>query len=412
MAITVPTTPVIATINSSVAGNLDPISPPLPSFNLPFLDNIRGLSMMAVYGVHLADFAYDLDTTAWVGLWRNFNVPALMQWLYPLYGLHIAVGVFFLISGLCIQLSWEKTQHHGWGVFFNRRFFRIYPPYLFALALFAFLPVLAPPQFNGAEWASHVVMLHNLRPEWLWGVNSSFWSLALEWQLYCVFPLLVWATHRWSWGKVLGLLGIIEVTLRLWRGLADAGLTTLHPPFVVGYSPLGFWFSWALGAWLGQKIMRQQKVLTHPLWLWGSLVAMVGALCCRVTEPLAFLLGAVFTAAVVAKKVFTARKTVKTASGKGVITGLSRYTAFIGQLSFSAYLLHQPLLLKGLPWLMGQWHVANTLENRLLAGVMLWPVVVLLAWAMYHGIEKPSITLGKRVLTQVKSRQTKTAVCA
>ena len=45
-------------------------------------------------------------------------------------------------------------------------------------------------------FALHVVMLFNLSPQSFGAYNGAFWSLALECQLYVVFPLLVWFTAR------------------------------------------------------------------------------------------------------------------------------------------------------------------------------------------------------------------------
>ena len=55
---------------------------------------------------------------------------------------YIGVFLFFVISGFCIHLQWAKSQAQGqpqsikFGAFWKRRFRRLYPPYLIALALF------------------------------------------------------------------------------------------------------------------------------------------------------------------------------------------------------------------------------------------------------------------------------------
>jgi peptidoglycan/LPS O-acetylase OafA/YrhL len=372
---------------------------------ISFLDAVRGLAILLVYGCHTLDFAYDVDNQLWAGLWRNLHWPGSVQVLWPLNLGHLGVAVFFVISGLCIQLSWHKTAHQGWWAFFNRRFFRIYPPYCLAILAFSFLPIVSPPVFNGLEWLSHLLMLHNLKPEWAWGINSSFWSVGVEWQLYAVFPLLVWAQRRLGWWPLLCLLGGLECALRLYKGLGETGLLPQALPFAVVYSPLGFWFSWSVGAWLGQRLVNRQ-VPEVPMWLLVILtLALLLALACRITDPLTFPLVAVLTVGLICRALRpqTSPKPLPAANNWLCCIGtkasglLFRHLSFVGVISYSLYLVHQPLLLRLTPVIMAKLNLASSVESRLLAAVLAWPVVLLLSWGLYHWLELPSIRLGQKV---------------
>ena len=44
----------------------------------------------------------------------------------------------------------------------------------------------------------HLVMLHNMRPDSFFDLNGSFWSLALEFHLYILFPVFVEALRRFD----------------------------------------------------------------------------------------------------------------------------------------------------------------------------------------------------------------------
>ena len=119
-----------------------------------------------------------------------------------IYG-RFAVVVFIVLSGFSLALS---PARHGWrldGVsrFALRRVRRILPPYWAALAFslaVAWLVVRQPGQ--GVPGAKSVVV-NGLLVQNLVGApspNISFWSMAVEAQLYVVFPLLLLMVRRWG----------------------------------------------------------------------------------------------------------------------------------------------------------------------------------------------------------------------
>ncbi|HEY3766170.1 MAG TPA: acyltransferase, partial [Gaiellales bacterium] len=126
------------------------------------------------------------------------HAPFWAAWF--IYG-RFAVVVFIVLSGFSLALS---PARHGWHLgslsgFAFRRARRILPPYwaalLFSLAV-AWL-VVPPPGQAGPDARAIVVnglLLQNLvsapRP------NNAFWSIAVEAQLYLLFPLLLLAVRR------------------------------------------------------------------------------------------------------------------------------------------------------------------------------------------------------------------------
>ena len=156
------------------------------------LDGLRGLAALfvVVHHVFLRAFpGYPVD-----------RAPFWAGWF--IYG-RFPVAVFIVLSGFSLALS---PARHGWrldGVsrFAQRRARRILPPYWAALAFsLAVAWLVVPPPAQGVPGAKSVVV-NGLLVQNLVGApspNRSFWSMAVEAQLYVVFPLLLLMVRRWG----------------------------------------------------------------------------------------------------------------------------------------------------------------------------------------------------------------------
>ena len=154
------------------------------------LDGLRGLAALYVVVNHIflrAFPGYPVD-----------HAPFWAAWF--IYG-RFAVVVFIVLSGFSLALS---PARHGWrldGVsrFAKRRGRRILPAYwaalLFSLAV-AWL--IVPQPGNGLPDANSVVvnglLVQNLVRTH--SPNAAFWSMAVEAQLYLLFPLLLLIVRR------------------------------------------------------------------------------------------------------------------------------------------------------------------------------------------------------------------------
>jgi peptidoglycan/LPS O-acetylase OafA/YrhL len=117
-----------------------------------------------------------------------------------IYG-RFAVVVFIVLSGFSLALS---PARHGWRLesisrFASRRAWRILPPYWVALVFsLAVAWLILPPPGQGAPGGKSVIV-NGLLLQNLVGApspNRSFWSIALEAQLYVLFPLLLLLVRR------------------------------------------------------------------------------------------------------------------------------------------------------------------------------------------------------------------------
>lgn len=74
---------------------------------------------------------------------------------------------------------------------------------------------VALPALNLESITSHLLLAHNLNAGWIYTINPPMWSVATEWQIYFLFPLLL---------------------LPIWRRFGN--LATIAVAFTLGLSPL------------------------------------------------------------------------------------------------------------------------------------------------------------------------------
>jgi len=150
---------------------------------------------------------------------EKFNsMPRWVRWIGRPFGFwgHQSVDVFIVLSGFCLMLpvakSGELKLRNGFVSYLTKRAWRILPPYyavlLICLVMTALLPALrqpgpswrhALPAFEPGMIISHLLLIHNWSLDWFQKINPSLWSIAVEWQIYFVFPLLLWIFKRAGW---------------------------------------------------------------------------------------------------------------------------------------------------------------------------------------------------------------------
>jgi peptidoglycan/LPS O-acetylase OafA/YrhL len=197
-----------------------------PPQRLAGLDGVRGLAALFVVVNHVflrAFPGYPVD-----------NAPFWAAGF--IYG-RFAVVVFIVLSGFSLALS---PARRGWqlgGVsrFAQRRLRRILPAYWAALVFsLAVAWLVAAPPGQGAPDARSVVvnglLVQNLvaAPS----PNRSFWSMAVEAQLYILFPVLLLMVRRFGAVVMLAAVTLVVATV----GLAGPHVARLDV-FVIQSSP-------------------------------------------------------------------------------------------------------------------------------------------------------------------------------
>jgi peptidoglycan/LPS O-acetylase OafA/YrhL len=157
--------------------------------HLHSLDYLRGFAAISVCLFHFTD---KLDYLPSTDVFKN-----IFSWG------HYGVEIFFIISGLVIPYSMEKGKYtlSKIGTFFKKRIIRIEPPFLISilLALALNYATTLSPVYKGnpfsidyLQLSYHVGYLNAfMGKDW---INPVCWTLAIEFQYYIlialIFPLL------------------------------------------------------------------------------------------------------------------------------------------------------------------------------------------------------------------------------
>lgn len=374
--------------------------------HLPFLDGIRGIAIFVVFLFHSLGTSFGFDKLPWSGLFRDFDTSGSFLLLYPLTYGWAGVPIFFVVSGFCIHLSHQRSSDKGWACFFNRRFFRVYPAYLLAICVFFFVwpwGSLQMDSFNRlVQLGSHILAIHNLHDHSFFGINPSFWSIAVEIQLYMIYPLLLLLTKRLGWCKGLIFVGIIEIFIRAFESIHGIYSDEILPRFVTA-SPFAFWFSWSLGAYLSECFLtgRNSRLFSARF----EIVAVVSFLLplFKPTAPFAFLSFSWLT--VIAIHRFATGRWRYPEVKEGVFRTCWSHLSLLGVVSYAFYLFHQPII--GLTGRVLRFVTQEPLVHPLIkfSICMMWyPFILLLSLTIFKYVEQPSIALGKTTWRRIKSR--------
>src|SRR5579862_3526623 len=168
---------------------------------LAFIEGLRGVAALYVVLTHIGSM---VDPSHLSG--TDSKAPEWLQALIrPFWFGHLAVAAFIVLSGYCLQTSLfggKDGRIHNFRKFYARRARRILPPYYATLILSVLVSIYITSKQPGMPFSqyvpvtqenvlAHVFMVHNFSPDWMYKLNGVLWSIAIEWQLYILFPILV-----------------------------------------------------------------------------------------------------------------------------------------------------------------------------------------------------------------------------
>ncbi|MGH7270993.1 MAG: acyltransferase family protein, partial [Polyangiaceae bacterium] len=310
---------------------------------------VEGLRALAAYVVYV-NHAYAMS---WAPFQKQYPSSGLSWLSYFLVWGHLSVTFFIVISGFCLTLPVVRSGgllRAGTKAFLKRRARRILPPYYGAVVLCLVLiaTVIGKPTGTlwdvpiGVNWVafiSHMVLLQDL-----FGtskINYVFWSIAVEWQIYFLFPLIVWSWRRF--GPRVTVTGALVLGYALRFGFADTRVVRAAPQYI-GCFALGVLAAYVARSSEGGYVRLRARI---P---WGLLA--LGALGC------VGVMSRVWGFAVATERfhlldlptaIAAMCLLVSTSKPEGPMPPIGRCLAWrplawIGTFSYSVYLVHAPLL--------------------------------------------------------------------
>ena len=208
------------------------------------MDGLRGLAALVVAVGHIIGMVGPDHPV--IPIWKA-DAGALVLWPWTFGG--PAVWLFIMLSGFTLYWTEESRRMSGQGatalrVYIQRRLWRILPAYYAALIFGAVvllglgwlllepspsLRTYEPVTVGGV--VSHLLMVHNLNAEWRTQIVPPLWSIAVEMQLYLLFPVLflvrrAWGVYAVSAGLVVAVFALNQVT--------DSPVFQLVEWFVIG----------------------------------------------------------------------------------------------------------------------------------------------------------------------------------
>jgi peptidoglycan/LPS O-acetylase OafA/YrhL len=299
------------------------------------LDGIRGLAALFVVLNHIFE-------RAWPGYPGANHAPFWAAGL--LYG-RGAVAVFIVLSGFSLGLGPARS---GWrftslATYAHRRAWRILPPYWAALgfSLVMTWSLLARPHLAVANGKS--VVVYGLLVQDIFSVgspNRTFWSIAIEAQLYVLLPLLLLLVRRVSAWAMAGLVAAIVVTI----GVLGPHLALMNTALVKFTPDLAVLF--AIGLLASGIVAAGERTRSRP-WAGYALAAAVPAIVLMVVMGSVWSnLNLFWLDLAWAPAIGCFVTAVATSRPRFVVRFLnSRLPRSLGSCSYSLYLTHEPIVL-------------------------------------------------------------------
>jgi peptidoglycan/LPS O-acetylase OafA/YrhL len=289
-----------------------------PANRMPLIDALKAVAALLVLLTHFSSYG-PLAAAA------RDAFPLTLDWLYD-YG-RMAVQVFLVVAGF---LAARALSSHGGPLATSplpliwKRYLRLVVPYLAAIGLAIAAAAIAdhcmddesiPARATFRQWLAHALLLQNLLG--FESLSAGVWYIAIDFQLFVLMALLLWA------GRI--------------RLLAPALVLAVATASLFWFNRDADWDNWAL-------------------YFFGSYGLGAAAWWAADRKQLSAWLGVIATVAIAAL-VVDFRLRIVLALSVALLLGFGRRTgflekwpnarplAFLGQISFSIFLVHFPVLL-------------------------------------------------------------------
>jgi peptidoglycan/LPS O-acetylase OafA/YrhL len=356
-----------------------------PTGHRDYLDGIRALAALWVVLSHLWIIPCGLSAhDLWLG--------RLTNWL--LYS-HFAVDVFIVLSGFCLILPVARDGQLRGGArrFFVRRARRILPPFYASLAISLGISLgIQALGHQALKVSTHALLanaflIQDIFPQFNI-FNGPFWSIAVEWRIYFLFPVLVWALARYGKRGMLLLAALAS-------GAATLALLRLHPE--MGQASPWYLLLFAFGVCAGWLSRERSRRANRERCVAVCGVSLIGLTLLVHAHPITVHSGSDFGSYL---------PVIDLVAGVGVASLLLwmswspqpiplfswRPLVTLGTFAYSIYLVHMPCLLLFSRLLTLYAPGMNAPLHQVYALFLTLPLVLGLARLFYLAFEKPFLS--------------------
>jgi peptidoglycan/LPS O-acetylase OafA/YrhL len=348
------------------------------SRRVDWLDGLRGAAALFVVIHH-----------SWLAVFpafpRNMG-PWYVGWM--LYG-QLAVAVFIVVSGFSLALA--PLRHggklpNGVKAFIRRRFWRIVPPYWASLVLSTIAAGFLVQPRIGVHALEKAFVVHGLLVQDIVGSaapNGAFWSIAIEWQIYFVFPLILLLSRRTTMRTAVALTVAVVLTAH--------GLSNVNAAFAKGDRLVPqFLALFTVGVFAVHLGASEQAARLRPLFsalgalLLGAFVAMA------VVKGSVWIVGNYFWIDMLFGTGVACLMMVMYSGGLASVRRVlaSRAGVMLGAFSYSIYLLHAPMVGIVDQYVFGPLHLAPIVTLGLILGLGV-PVILAACYSFHLVFEAP-----------------------
>jgi len=243
--------------------------------HVDILDGLRGIAIAFVMWFHVWEITWQGAAFTVFGREIDFTFLARMGF--------VGVEIFFFVSGFCLFWPYARalaerrpmpTVKH----FAYRRFIKIVPSYLLALAVLVALGSERDRSLDDGikDVLAHVFFVHTWFQSYFGSIDGVLWSLGVEVQFYLIFPLVVLAFVRWPRATALGLVALAFV----WRYAVEQCCATgpynhFHQlanqlPAYLDLFAIGMFAAWIVA------VVLPSVTFTQRVRAIGTLVALAG----------------------------------------------------------------------------------------------------------------------------------------
>ena len=315
----------------------------------------------------------------------------------------LGVDIFFIVSGFIMTFITHRTSE-GADTFLIKRFFRLWPP-LFLVWLASLVLIYHERTLSQMSCVLYFCLqdYSSQGPEFGYSLLGPPWTLSYEVMFYAVFAFSMSITYRYR-SYICALIFMASMLgFQLFYNGSFSFSSQISPEIVVTH----WWQAWIkiasntvvlefiAGMFLAEMMVNGKisDSLLMRILAWGALfIAFVFVI---FTGPQVFgMSGGFWPALVIMAAVITLSCHHKTEGFRGL--------SFLGDISYSLYLVHYPVML----------FIKNALPSSAFKNgsplVFLLSVVVstLLASVVFRLVEIPSIQLGKKITRNIYLKRT------